>query len=85
MWRTERGECAVVIDIPELPTQKFIPAAQASMLDIKRAAFEVLMSCVVNGDHLGGITHTGVGKHLQVRIEAVEPESLGGYASEAET
>lgn len=42
----------------------------ASLMDIKRAAFEVLLSCVFHADHLGGLTQTGRDKNLQVRVEA---------------
>ena len=44
--------------------------AEASLEDIKEAALDVLAECVHNGDHLGGVTHTGVKYRLQVRVEA---------------
>lgn len=70
-YKTGHNECAVVLDMPELPSQKIIPPAEASMLDVKMAAFEVLTECVVGANHLGGMIQTGKRKNLQVRVEAV--------------
>ncbi|KAI4179497.1 MAG: hypothetical protein L6R41_007818 [Letrouitia leprolyta] len=74
-WESSRKECVVVVDIPEWPSkkQKWLPVAEASMLDIKTAAFELMKKCVVDGDHLGGITTTGRDFNLQVRLEADMP------------
>ncbi|KAL8654600.1 MAG: hypothetical protein Q9210_001413 [Variospora velana] len=69
-WRTEKGECNITIDMPPFPGETGREAAKASMLEIKRAAFEVLMKCVVGADHLGGLMQTGSNMDLQVRVEA---------------
>lgn len=70
-WRTDRQQCNVTIDIPVLwPSRS---TAQASMDDIKRASFEVLVACVLRDEHLGGFTQAGKRGNLQVRIEAGEP------------
>lgn len=68
-WRTERGECNVTIDIPYIPG-RIEEVAQASMLDIKRAAFEVFMECVSGADQLGGFMQIGRNMNLQVSVEA---------------
>lgn len=60
-----------MVDIPpNLPGRKALEVGEASMLDIKTAAFELLKKCVVDGEHLGGITTTGRDWNLQVRLEA---------------
>ena len=69
-WATERQECSVTIDILRLPGERVPDYAIASLNDIKRAAFEVLIACVLGDEHLGGVTQTGVKKNLQVRIGA---------------
>ncbi|KAL8698950.1 MAG: hypothetical protein Q9224_001621 [Gallowayella concinna] len=74
-WKTEQDRCRVIIDIPELPKQRAGTAAQASMLDIKRAAFGVLLECVLKGDRLGGLVQTGKESKLQLRLEAGENSS----------
>lgn len=71
-WVTERGECSVTIDIPDIPGETERVTAEASMMDVKRAAFEVLMACVVGADHLGGFMQTGRTQNLQVRVEAAD-------------
>lgn len=69
-WQTEKRECAVVIDTPQLPTREEMNRAEASMLDIKAAALDILGKCVLEGHHLGGITTTGQEHNLQVRLES---------------
>ncbi|KAL8729512.1 MAG: hypothetical protein Q9166_004684 [cf. Caloplaca sp. 2 TL-2023] len=69
-WSTERQQCNITIDIPQLPKQRAGLYARASMLDIKKAAFEVMVACVVRGDHLGGVVQTGKENKLQLRVEA---------------
>lgn len=69
-WATERHECNVTIDIMQLPGEIVSHIALASMYDIRRAAFEVFMACVLRDDRLGGITQTGKWKNLQVRVES---------------
>lgn len=68
-WATERHECNVTIDLLKLPGERVPDVAQASLSDIKRAAFEVFLACVLRDHHLGGITQTGRLKNLQVRVE----------------
>lgn len=65
-WDTARRQCDVTIDMPGTTTE----IEEASLEDIKEAALDVLAECVYDGDHLGGVTHTGVGYRLQVRVEA---------------
>ncbi|KAL8937386.1 MAG: hypothetical protein Q9211_003715 [Gyalolechia sp. 1 TL-2023] len=65
-WKTPKDECAVTIDIPsEMPE-----TATASLMDVKRTAFDVLTACVYGADHLGGFTQTGRVGSLQVSVEA---------------
>ncbi len=54
----------------QLPGEIVSHIALASMYDIRRAAFEVFMACVLRDDRLGGITQTGKWKNLQVRVES---------------
>lgn len=68
-WTTERHECSVTIDLLRLPGEIVSNIALASMYDVRRAAFEVFVACVLRGDRLGGITQTGKWKNLQVRVE----------------
>ncbi|KAI4175745.1 MAG: hypothetical protein LQ346_008009 [Caloplaca aetnensis] len=69
-WRTEKGECNVTIDMPPVPGETGLEVAEASMLEIKRAAFEIFLKCVAGADHLGGLMQTGKNMDLQVRVEA---------------
>lgn len=60
-----------MVDIPDTPSTMPLPTTdQASMLDIKQAAFEVLRVCVARGQHLGGFVQAGMMEALQVRVEA---------------
>lgn len=72
-FKTARGACAVVIDMPMTPTHAAVPPAEASMLDVKAAAFAVLKACVAHADGLGGIVQTGLRGDLQVRVAAPDP------------
>ncbi|KAL8860172.1 MAG: hypothetical protein Q9178_003436 [Gyalolechia marmorata] len=65
-WDTIRQECSVTIDIPGSTTE----TAVACLEDVKEAALDVLAECVYNGDHLGGVTHTGLKHGLQVSLQA---------------
>ncbi|KAL8762010.1 MAG: hypothetical protein Q9184_001927 [Pyrenodesmia sp. 2 TL-2023] len=69
-WRTAQGECNVTIDIPSTPGETAWEVAEASMLDIKRGAFEVFAACVSGADQLGGLMQIGRKMNLQVRVEA---------------
>ncbi|KAL8896643.1 MAG: hypothetical protein Q9207_007610 [Kuettlingeria erythrocarpa] len=69
-WTTERGECNVTIDMPPLPGETEQEEAEASFLEIKRAAFEVFIKCVAGMDHLGGFMEAGTSRNLLVRVEA---------------
>ena len=40
------------------------------MTEIREAALKVLGRCVLHGDHLGGVMHTGKKLRLQVEIPA---------------
>lgn len=48
------------------------------MLDVKRAALEVLMACVLRADHLGGFVGTGRRRKLLVSVQAGERARTGG-------
>lgn len=67
-WKTERGKCGVTIDIPGPVTQ----TAEATLFDIKEAAMEIFVNCVLDDSHLGGLTQVGRGYWLQVRVEALD-------------
>ncbi|KAL8839205.1 MAG: hypothetical protein Q9170_001854 [Blastenia crenularia] len=68
---TNNGDCVVRIDIPDLPGRKE-QKAEASMVDVKEAAAEVLKDCVERGEHMGGIVATGKSWNLQVSVFAKE-------------
>lgn len=65
------GGCAVVIDIPDTP-QHPVWREESSLMEVKSAAFQLLVRCVVNGEHLGGVALLGRRLSLQVRVEARE-------------
>ncbi|KAL8751237.1 MAG: hypothetical protein Q9199_006561 [Rusavskia elegans] len=67
-WETERGKCGVTIDIPGSDSQT---TAEATLFDIKEAAREIFVKCVLDDSHLGGLKQVGRGNWLQVRVEAV--------------
>lgn len=72
-WATTQNDCLVTIDIPPFPSQRAAEQSeQASMTEIKRAAFNVLMACVVRGDHLGGFGIAGKSQRLVVSIVAAK-------------
>lgn len=67
-WETERGKCGVTIDVPGSDSQ----TAEATLFDIKEAASEIFVKCVLDNSHLGGLKQVGRGYWLQVRVEAVD-------------
>ena len=69
-WSTVRQECNITIDIPELPKQRAGLYERASMLDIKIAANHVVLGCVLDHDHLGGVQQIGTNGKMQLRIQA---------------
>ena len=70
-WHTDRQQCKVTIDMLKLHPQEKVPdEAQATMNDIMMAAAEIVDTCVMKDERLGGITQTGKLKNLQVRVEA---------------
>ncbi|KAL9013739.1 MAG: hypothetical protein Q9173_001583 [Seirophora scorigena] len=73
-WTTPRDNCRITIDIPPTAPAKPFDVEEATMLQIKTAALEVLRECVARGDHLGGIAAVGRHWHLQVRVEGSEKE-----------
>lgn len=73
-WTTPRDNCRVTIDIPPTAPGKPFDVEEATMLEVKTAALEVLRKCVARGDHLGGVAAVGRHWHLQVRVEGSEKE-----------
>ncbi|KAL8824078.1 MAG: hypothetical protein Q9170_008257, partial [Blastenia crenularia] len=75
-WLAAHGaDCMVGIDIFPIPSRRGRPAIErdeASLMDVKRAAFVILVQCVLRGEGLGGIAQTGKRMGLQVRVEARE-------------
>lgn len=70
-WHTVRQQCNVTIDMLKLHPQERVPdVAQATMNDIIMAAAEIVDTCVMKDERLGGISQTGKLKNLQVRVEA---------------
>ncbi|KAL8853010.1 MAG: hypothetical protein Q9221_002158 [Calogaya cf. arnoldii] len=75
-WKTSRERCGVTIDIPGGELE----VAEASLMDIKMAASDILEECVYRDvDHFGGIMQVGKGKWLQVRVDA--PDQRGRSVS----
>ncbi|KAL8763319.1 MAG: hypothetical protein Q9184_000875 [Pyrenodesmia sp. 2 TL-2023] len=73
------GGCVVEIDIPDTPsTRPLASTDQASMAEIRDAAWEVLLRCVATGQRLGGFVQVGVRGALQVTVEAGDGGGMSG-------
>ncbi|KAL9603807.1 MAG: hypothetical protein Q9219_000916 [cf. Caloplaca sp. 3 TL-2023] len=66
-WASEGG-CVVQIDMPRLPGRDKKETVEATMMDVKRAALEVVLACVAGDEHLGGVVSTGTDLALQVSV-----------------
>ncbi|KAL8920648.1 MAG: hypothetical protein Q9208_006130 [Pyrenodesmia sp. 3 TL-2023] len=91
-WATTQNDCLVTIDIPPFPHHRgHEQSEQASMADIKQAAFNVLIACVLRADRLGGFATAGRQQRLvvsitgAVRAEAQRQDELDEDAEKAET
>ncbi len=81
-FHTERRRCVVELDIPNTPSSRQLPTAdQASMLEVRDAAWEVLIQCVAGGDKLGGVVQVGRMGALQVSVVAGDGDRYGDGAS----
>ncbi|KAL8656506.1 MAG: hypothetical protein Q9210_000221 [Variospora velana] len=78
-WNTPLDTCRIIIDIPHSGGQPF-EVEEATMLQVKEAAFEVLRDCVARGHHLGGIAAVGRHRLLLVRVEGGENEGSRAVA-----
>lgn len=70
-WRHQRGSfgsCAITIDIPELPSTR-IEHEVSSLVEVKKAAIELVGACVAKRPKLGGFIVIGDDMKLQVSIE----------------